>query len=153
MLANGIDAEVFFTRIGGFDTHSNQLNDHPRLMRSVGAAVRSFYEDLGSVDTPFGNAMDRTLIIAYSEFGRRVPENNGGTDHGTAGLSFAVGRGVAGHVVSDYPKLNDLDRNGNMKHTVDFRSLYATVLERWLGLDPAAVDSVLGATYPRLDFL
>jgi uncharacterized protein (DUF1501 family) len=153
MLANGIDAEVFFTRLGGWDTHSNQLTDHPRLMRALGGSIRSFYEDLASVDTPFGNAWDRTMILAWSEFGRRVPENDGGTDHGTAGLAFCVGRAVNGGFQSDYPDLTKLDNNANMKFTIDFRSLYATVLERWLGVDPAAVDAILGAAYPRLGFL
>ena len=153
MLANGIDAEVFFTRLGGFDTHGNQATDHPRLMRALGGSIRAFYEDLGSVNTPFGNAMERTMILAYSEFGRRVPENQGGTDHGTAGLAFCVGRGVSGGLMSNYPDLRDLDGNENMKFTVDFRSLYATVLEGWLGRTAAETDAILGATYPRLGFL
>jgi uncharacterized protein (DUF1501 family) len=153
MLANGIDAEVFYTRLGGWDTHANQATDHPRLMRALGASIRAFYEDLGSVSTPWGSAMDRTLIMAYSEFGRRVPENNGGTDHGTAGLAFCVGRGVAGGIQSAYPDLANLDPNKNMRFTVDFRSMYATVLERWLGIASAQVDSILGSTYPRLGFL
>jgi uncharacterized protein (DUF1501 family) len=97
--------------------------------------------------------MERTMILAWSEFGRRVPENQGGTDHGTAGLAFCVGRGVSGGMMSNYPDLRDLDGNENMKFTVDFRSLYATVLERWLGRTAAETDAILGATYPRLGFL
>src|SRR6267378_3552335 len=153
MLAAGLPTEVFFTRLGGWDTHSNQAVDHPNLMRTLGGSVRAFYDDLASVQTADGNAQERVMILAWSEFGRRVSENKGGTDHGTAGLSFCVGRAVRGGFYGDYPNLSSLDGNGNMKYTVDFRSLYATVLHRWLGQDPAATDSLLGAAYPRLGFL
>jgi len=153
MLAAGLPTEVFFTRLGGWDTHSNQAVDHPNLMRTLGGSVRAFYDDLASVQTADGNAQERVMILAWSEFGRRVAENKGGTDHGTAGLSFCVGRAVRGGFYGDYPALSNLDGNGNMKYTVDFRSLYATVLDRWLGQDPAATDSLLGATYARLGFL
>ena len=93
------------------------------------------------------------MVMGYSEFGRRVAENKGGTDHGTAGLAFCLGNAVRGGVYGAYPDLADLDRNGNMKFTVDYRSLYATVLERWLGLGAAATDASLGGAYPRLGFL
>jgi uncharacterized protein (DUF1501 family) len=153
MLAAGLPIEVFFTRLGGWDTHSNQAVDHPNLMRNLGGSIRALYDDLASVQTPDGNAQERVMILAWSEFGRRVAENKGGTDHGTAGLSFCVGRAVRGGFYGDYPDLAKLDGNGNMKYTVDFRSLYATVLDRWLRQDPAATDVMLGATYPRLGFL
>lgn len=158
MIANGIDAEVFFTRIGGWDTHGNQAVDHPNLMRTLGGALSAFYDDLGSIETPSGNARERTLVLAWSEFGRRVQQNDNGTDHGTAGLAFCVGRGVTGGFYGAYPDLTDLDGNGNMKYTVDFRSLYATVLERWLGLSASATDALLlqGASiapFPRLGFV
>jgi uncharacterized protein (DUF1501 family) len=92
------------------------------------------------------------MVMAWSEFGRRVNENDGGTDHGTAGLSFFVGKAVKGGLFGAYPDLTNLD-NGNMRFTTDFRSLYATVLERWIGRSAAETDAILGATYPRLDFL
>jgi uncharacterized protein (DUF1501 family) len=153
MLAAGLPTEVFFTRLGGWDTHSNQAVDHPNLMRTLGGSVRAFYDDLASVQTADGNAQERVMILAWSEFGRRVSENKGGTDHGTAGLSFCVGRAVRGGFYGDYPNLSSLDGNGNMKYTVDFRSLYATVLDRWLGQAPGSTDAMLGAAYPRLGFL
>jgi len=158
MVENGIDAEVFFTRIGGWDTHANQAVDHVNLMRTLGGSLSAFYEDLASIETPDGNAQERAMILAWSEFGRRVRQNDNGTDHGTAGLAFCVGRGVTGGFEGAYPDLADLDRNGNMRFAVDFRSLYATVLERWLGVAPAAADALLlqGASlpaYPRLGFL
>lgn len=153
MLAGGIDAEVFFVRIGGWDTHVNQLVDHPNLMRALGGSLAAFYEDLSTVSTPSGNAADRTVILAWSEFGRRVRENQTGTDHGTAGLAFCIGRAVKGGFYGEYPDLADLDEHGNMRFTVDFRSLYATVLERWLGRSGRETDAILGASYPRLEFV
>ena len=95
------------------------------------------------------------MIITYSEFGRRVQENNGGTDHGTMGLSFAVGKAVKGGLYGAYPDLTGLDSNGNMKYSsaADFRGLYATVLERWLGLAATSTNTVLGSSYARLNFL
>ena len=93
------------------------------------------------------------MILAYSEFGRRVQENNGGTDHGTAGLAFCVGKSVKGGLYGGYPDLTNLDSNGNMKFITDFRSLYATVLDRWLGQAATATDTLLGSAYPRLGFL
>jgi len=153
MLAAGLPTQVFFARLGGWDTHSNEATDHPNLQRALGGSIRAFYDDLASVATPDGNAQERVMILGWSEFGRRVAENKGGTDHGTAGLSFCVGRAVAGGFYSDYPNLQDLDRNGNMKFTLDFRSLYATVLDRWLGQPATTTDSILGTSYPRLGFL
>jgi uncharacterized protein (DUF1501 family) len=153
MIAAGLPAQVYFSRLGGWDTHSNQAVDHPNLQRTLGGALKAFYDDLGSITTSAGNAQDRVMILAYSEFGRRVQENNGGTDHGTAGLSFCVGKAVKGGFYGAYPDLGTLDANGNMKFTTDFRSLYATVLERWLGQSAPATDSLLGSAYPRLGFL
>ena len=158
MIASGVDGEVFFTRVGGFDTHANQAVDHVNLMRAVGGAISAFYDDLASISTASGNAQDRTMLLAWSEFGRRVQQNNNGTDHGTAGLAFCVGRGLRGGFYGPYPDLTDLDGNGNLRYTVDFRSLYATVLERWLGLGATQTDALLaqGASvpaYPRLGFV
>ena len=153
MIADGLPGRVFATRIDGWDTHSNEAVDHPNLLRALGGNIESFWNDLKSIETADGNAQDRVLIVGWSEFGRRVPENKGGTDHGTAGLSFAVGNGVKGGLYGQYPDLSSLDRNHNMLFTVDFRSLYATVLDGWLGQPAAATDALLDAHYPRLGFL
>jgi uncharacterized protein (DUF1501 family) len=87
LIGPGSAARTSYLRLGGFDTHSNQLADHPNLMRAQGGSIGAFYEDLASIQTGDGNAQDRVMILAWSEFGRRVAENKGGTDHGTAGLS------------------------------------------------------------------
>ncbi len=153
MIAAGLPAQVFFSRLGGWDTHSNEAVDLPNLQRALGGSIKAFYDDLATITTTSGNAQDRVMILAYSEFGRRVQENAGGTDHGTAGLSFCVGKAVKGGLYGAYPDLTSLDANGNMKFTTDFRSLYATVLDRWLGQATATTDSLLGTSYPRLAFL
>ncbi len=153
MIAAGLPTQVYYSRLGGWDTHSNQATDHPNLQRALGGSIKAFYDDLASITTAAGKAQDRVMILAYSEFGRRVQENDGGTDHGTAGLSFCVGKAVKGGLYGGYPNLADLDANGNMKFTTDFRSLYSTVLERWLGQSASATDTLLGSAYARLGFL
>ena len=155
MIANGIPGQVYTVRLGGFDTHSNQATDYPRLMGSLGGAIKAFYDDLATMTTTVNGtavkAQDRVLMMAWSEFGRRIKENNGGTDHGTAGLSFLVGNGLKGGFFGQgYPDLNTPDSNGNMLYTTEFRSLYATLLDKWLGGDS---KTILGATYPALGFL
>jgi uncharacterized protein (DUF1501 family) len=155
MIAAGLPTQVFFSRLGGWDTHSNQAIDHPNLQRALGGSIKAFYDDLASITTTSGNAQDRVMIITYSEFGRRVQQNASGTDHGTMGLSFAVGKAVKGGLYGAYPDLTSLDPNGNMKYSsaADFRSLYATVLERWLGLAATSTNTLLGSAYTRLNFL
>ena len=158
MIAAGLETQVFFTRIGGWDTHANQAVDHPNLMRALGGSLSAFYDDLETIGVGEENAQRRTLVLVWSEFGRRVQQNQNGTDHGAAGLAFCLGRGLTGGFHGAYPDLDDLDGNGNLRFTVDFRSLYATVLERWMGVDPATVDALLlqgaaRAPYPRLEFL
>ena len=158
MIAAGLPSQVYFARLSGWDTHSNQAVDHPNLQRALGGSIKAFFDDLASITTTSGVAQDRVMILGYSEFGRRVQENlsgsnNAGTDHGTAGLSFCVAKALKGGLYGGYPDLSSLDSNGNMKFTTDFRSLYATVLERWLGQAATTTDTLLGSTYPRLGFL
>jgi len=153
MIAAGMPTQVYFSRLSGWDTHSNQAVDHPNLQRALGGAIKAFYDDLATITTTAGIAQDRVMIVTYSEFGRRVQENNGGTDHGTAGLSFCVGKSVKGGLYGAYPDLTNLDGNGNMRFTTDFRGLYATVLDRWLGQATATTNTLLGSSYTRLGFL
>jgi uncharacterized protein (DUF1501 family) len=90
------------------------------------------------------------LVLAFSEFGRRVAENgSGGTDHGTAAPLLLFGGGLKGGLYGQQPSLTDLV-DGDLKHSIDFRSVYATILERWLGADPAAI---LGAPFDRVPFI
>lgn len=154
MIAAGLPGQVYFARIGGYDTHSNQMATLPDLQRAAGGALKAFYDDLATINVGSGSAQDRVMILGWSEFGRRIKENDGGTDHGTAGLAFCMGNSVKGGFYgSGYPNLADPDTNGNMKFTTDYRSLYATVLDRWLGQATSSTNTLLGASYPRLTFL
>ena len=155
MIASGIPGQVYTVRLGGFDTHSNEAADYPKLMGALGGSIKAFHDDLATIDTIVDGktvkAQDRVLMMAWSEFGRRIKENNGGTDHGTSVLCFCAGNMVKGGFYGGgYPDLTRPDSNGNMVSTSDFRSLYATVLDRFLLGDS---KSILGATYPALGFL
>ncbi len=145
LIAGGIGSRVYYASIPGFDTHSNQRVQHPQLLSQLGASMRAFHDDLKAQ----GNA-EKVLVMTFSEFGRRVAENaSGGTDHGTAAPMFLFGQPVHAGLFGRLPNLSDLD-NGDLKFGTDFRSVYATVLRKWLGADPAAV---LGGSYPLLDCL
>lgn len=131
--------------IGGFDTHTNQDATLTRLLRDTSEAINAFWADVNA----HGHG-DDVLIMTWSEFGRRVKENaQVGTDHGSAGPMFVIGNGVKGGFYGEPPSLSNLD-NGNLRYTTDFRSVYATVLEKWLN---APADDVLQARFPQLPFL
>jgi uncharacterized protein (DUF1501 family) len=130
--------------LGGFDTHADQLTDHERLLTTLADGVKALLKDLEA-----HGAAEDVLVLKWSEFGRRVQENgSGGTDHGTAAPMFAFGKKVKGGVYGEPPLLSKLDA-GNLRYTVDFRSVYATVFDRWLSADPALV----GGKFPSLGFL
>jgi uncharacterized protein (DUF1501 family) len=142
MIAGGLPTRVYYASQGGFDTHAGQLNTHTRLMGEFNDAVAAFIADLKQQ----GN-FDRVLLMTFSEFGRRVQENaNGGTDHGAAAPMFVVGGGVKAGLFGKYPSLTDLDR-GDLKFNTDFRSVYGTVLDKWL---KAPSQLVLGKKFPAL---
>ena len=112
----------------------------------LGDALAAFHTDLKA-----SGLSRRVLTVTYSEFGRRVEENRSlGTDHGAAAPMFVMGGAVRGGVRNDHPSLTDLDANGDLKHATDFRSVYATVLDRWLKAD---AESILGAPWPSVDFV
>jgi uncharacterized protein (DUF1501 family) len=136
---------VIRVTLNGFDTHSNQLMVHARLLGELAeglAAFKSALQELGRWDS--------TLVMTYAEFGRRPQENgSGGTDHGTANAHFVLGGRVRGGLHGAQPSLTSLD-GGNLRHAVDFRSLYTTVVEKWWGL-PAG--NLFGGKYRALDVL
>ncbi len=145
LIAGGLPTRVYYVSQGGFDTHANQIPSHDRLMTDLNAALASFVADLKSQ----GN-FNRVLMISFSEFGRRVAENaSGGTDHGAAAPLFILGGGVKPGLYGNYPSLTDL-HDGDLKFSTDFRSVYATALEKWLG---APSEQVLGKKYPLLPFV
>ena len=116
----------------GFDTHAGQAQRHRRLLQQLGEALGAFRQAMIAA-----GAWDRVLVMTYAEFGRRATENaSGGTDHGTAAAHFVLGGAVRGGLYGDPPRLDDLE-NGDLKHQVDFRQLYASVAQHWWGLGRA----------------
>ncbi len=142
MIAGGLPTRVYYASQGGFDTHAGQVHAHERLMGELNDALSAFATDLKQQ----GN-FDRVLLITFSEFGRRVVENaNGGTDHGAAAPMFILGGAVKPGLFGKYPSLSDLD-HGDLKFNTDFRSVYGTVLDKWLH---APSQVVLGRKFPAL---
>jgi uncharacterized protein (DUF1501 family) len=131
----------------GFDTHANQAALHNNLWTDVSNNVRTFFDDLRE-----HNASDNVLLFMFSEFGRRISDNGSGTDHGAAGVAFAVGEHVKGGIYGTYPSLqpSEQEEGGNLKHSMDFRSVYATILEDWLGLNAAPI---IGGRFDPVKFL
>ena len=145
MLASDVGTRVFYVQLGGFDTHANEKPAHANLMSQLADSLAAFQADLEG----HGRA-DQVLTMGFSEFGRRVKENGSqGTDHGAAGPMFVLGKNVKGGLYGDNPDLANLE-DGDLRHTVDFRSVYATVIEDWLG---APSRDVLGASFDRLNFI
>lgn len=142
LIAGGMPTRVYYVSHGGFDTHNQQVNSHDRLLSQLDRALKSFFADLKEQ----GNDK-RVVLMTFSEFGRRVAENaSAGTDHGRASCMFLAGAGVEGGLFGKYPSLTDLDQ-GDLKHHVDFRSVYASVLEDWL---KTSSKPVLRGDYPKL---
>ncbi len=145
-----IGIRIFFTElggggIGGFDNHANQLGNHCALLNQLAESVAAFIYDLKR-----DKQLDRVLLMTFSEFGRTVKENGRrGTDHGAAAPVFLVGGRVKGGLVGPHPSLTDLDKGALKVHT-DFRRVYATVLDRWLGFES---QPVLGGRFEPLDVL
>ena len=126
-----VGTRVFYTSISGFDTHAGQAPIHAALWKEISEAVAAFFADLREHE-----ADDDVIMLLWTEFGRRVHDNVGGTDHGAAGAAFAIGEPVRGGIYGEYPSLKEADlTDGNLAYTVDFRSAYSTVLERWLQVE------------------
>ncbi len=141
----GAPTRVYSVSLGGFDTHADERGTQQRLLTEVDQAVSAFLTRMAGTD----RGRD-TVLLAYSEFGRRVAANaNEGTDHGTAGPVFVAGAKVKGGFVGEQPSLTDLD-NGDLKPTGDFRDVYATLVSGVLGTDP---EPVLGAGRKTLPLL
>ncbi len=145
LLKLGGGTRIYYASQPGFDTHSAQSFQHARLLSEFSSALKAFLDDLRGAKLE-----DRVIVLAFSEFGRRVEENgSAGTDHGCAGPVLLAGANVQGGVVGRHPSLSDLDE-GDLKMSVDFRQVYATLLEHWLGAD---ADAVLGRSFAPLDCL
>ena len=142
LIARGFGTRIFYVNLDGFDTHADQAPSHQRLLADLANAIGDFFGRLKVTkdDT-------RVRLLTFSEFGRRVQENGSrGTDHGAASCLFVAGAGVKGGVVGKHPSLADLDAD-DLKYHTDFRRVYATLLDKWLGCDSKAV---LGAKWDHV---
>jgi len=145
LIKAGLTTAIYYTHQGGFDTHSGQLPQHGNLMRELGQSLRAFLDDLQK-----SGESERVVVLVFSEFGRRLGENgSGGTDHGTAAPVFLLGQPVKAGLHGPYPDLTRLD-DGDPIHAVDFRSIYATLLDRWLEVPHR---DILGAAFEPMPVL
>lgn len=145
LIAGGLPTRVYYVAQGGYDTHSGQAGAHDKLMMDLDASLKAFVADLKSQ----GN-FNRVVVMTFSEFGRRVAENNsGGTDHGAAAPMFVLGGGVKPGIYGQQPSLSKLD-SGDLIYNVDFRSVYASVLDNWL---KAPSEQVLKRKFSHLPFI
>jgi uncharacterized protein (DUF1501 family) len=146
--AGDLSSGIYQVSIDGFDTHAKQddAGGHPDRWGEIDAALDAFQAEMTA-----RGAADDVLVVVYSEFGRRVEENDSrGTDHGTAAPMFVLGNPVTGGVYGPDPDLAGLDDDGNLVHAIDFREVYATVIERWLTGDSAAI---LNGSFTPVPFL
>ena len=151
----GFGTKIMFTQspYNQWDTHANQLGanllarGHGALLANQANNCDSFFTDLRNLDIS-----DNVTMLIYSEFGRRAQDNGSGTDHGAGGAAFVIGDHVKGGLYGEYPSLkeSELDDDGNLTWSVDFRSIYTTLLERWMGLD---AKPIVGGSYEHLAFL
>jgi uncharacterized protein (DUF1501 family) len=145
LIKAGLGTRVYYLEHGGYDTHGQQLPRHASLLKEFSTSLMAFFDDLAA-----SRLADRVLVLVFSEFGRRVAENgSNGTDHGTAASVLLAGPCIRPGLHGAYPSLTDL-ADGDLKMTVDFRRVYATVLEGWLGL-PA--KGALGGAFELLPLL
>ena len=146
VMSAGLGTRVYYAQHGSFDTHGNLVIAHGKLWEDTSAALGDFTDDLKE-----HGLMDDTLILVWSEFGRRIRDNGTGCDHGSGGTAFVIGGSVKGGMITDYPSLEEKDHlEGDLHWSNDFRSTYSTILEDWLGL--YAVPIVNG-NFEKLNFV
>ena len=130
-----LGTRIFYTQHGSFDTHAAQAATHAKLWTEVSEAIADFWDDLREHD-----ADDNVIMMLFSEFGRRVRDNGSGTDHGAAGVSFVIGPSVKGGMYSEYPETrSDALQQGDLVPNNDFRGMYSTILEDWMGMEAAPI--------------
>ena len=144
----GFGTKVLYTTApyNSFDTHAGELANHTRLWTETSRAIVDFYDDLKEHD-----ASDNVVLLVFTEFGRRVHDNGSGTDHGSGGVSFVVGDAVKGGLYGEYPSLQDEKLlEGDLHFNNDFRGLYSTLLEDWMGLD---AKPIVNGSFEKMAFL
>ena len=133
LIKGNLNSKVYYTSLGGFDTHDNQLAIQNNKLVELNDAIFSFYTDLKEAAL-----LQNVTIVVFSEFGRRVGDNGNGTDHGTAAPMFIIGGNNRGKIIGSNPDLANLDQ-GDLKHQIDFRSVYAALLEKKLDFNAASI--------------
>ncbi len=128
---SGLGARIFYTNHGGYDHHAQEVPTHARLLAELSQALSDFMADLRE-----HNAAEEVAVLVFTEFGRRIKDNGSGTDHGSGGGAFIIGENVRGGLYSEYPSLAPRDwlYGEDMRHTIDFRGIYSTLLEQWMGV-------------------
>ena len=128
----GLGTRIFYTQHGGYDTHATQMASHPKLMTDLCGAISDFLDDLEEHDSS-----DDITVLVFTEFGRRMRDNGSGTDHGSGGGAYILGKNVQGGLYGEYPSLDpaDWELGEDLKHTIDFRGVYGTLLEQWLKVE------------------
>jgi uncharacterized protein (DUF1501 family) len=144
LIKASVGTRIYYTRQSGYDTHAGQIGTHAGLLRELSDALQAFLDDLKTA-----KVAERVVVLTFSEFGRTVKENaSAGTDHGTSGPVFLAGPGVKPGLAGATPRLLDLDpKHGDLKTLVDFRQVYATVLQDWLSLP---TNKALAGDFERL---
>ncbi|MBK9553632.1 MAG: DUF1501 domain-containing protein [Saprospiraceae bacterium] len=140
LIKGGLKTKIYIVELDGFDTHSTQIEDHEYLMNILGDTMANFMKEFE------GTAHEENILaITFSEFGRRVEQNEGpGTDHGAASVMLAFGKSLEGNgTIGEHPSLTDVDDDGNMQFNVDFRKVYASLFTEWLCLDDPISDKIL----------
>ena len=146
VMSAGLGTRILYAQHGNFDTHSNELQSHAKLWQDFSAAITDFTDDLKEQ-----GLWQDTLILVWSEFGRRVRDNGTGCDHGSGGVAFVLGGSIQGGQYGQYPSLREADLSeGDLAYTTDFRSTYATILDSWLGLDP---DPIVHGQFEQFGFV
>ncbi len=141
----GVGTRIFYAQHGGYDTHANQNPTHPKLLRDLSSGIRDFFDDLKEHD-----AADNVVMFVFTEFGRRMKDNGSGSDHGSGGGAFFIGEPVKGGLYSEYPSLhtNKWAKGEDLEHTIDYRGIYGTLLEQWLGVE---ANPIVGGAYEQID--
>ena len=141
----GLGTRIFYTNHAGYDHHAQEVPGHAKLLTELTVAIEDFMQDLRDPD-----AADEVNILVFTEFGRRIKDNGSGTDHGTGGGAFLIGENVRGGLYSEYPSLAPADWvfGEDMDFTIDFRSIYSTILNQWMGIDPA---DIVGGTFEQFN--
>ena len=143
VLLADLGTRVFYTQHGGYDTHAAEMAVHTQLWTDLSGAISCFFADLRE-----HNVEDRVVMLVFTEFGRRVKDNGSGSDHGSGGLSMVMGAPVKGGQYNEFPSMSEGDLlEGDLHFNYDYRGLYGTLVERWLGLD---ARSVVGGSYEML---